>query len=260
MKKILAFLTVLLFLILLWYTKSMYQNCCNNSVNKKEINIDQNKEKDPLMFHWNSSDPITNSKWNNFKNTILKKQSTGKILQIAAPYFKEEGKALGIARAKQTFIKMETDIDTAKVEFTAKLVSFYKGAKTNPFAGVEFNWLTRNENIQELNDKVLLYFPINSSKKINNQNISNYLKDVVKSVKGSSKKIYLSGHTDNTGNPKNNKILGLNRANSVKEELILLGLDKNKIFVISYGEEKPIDNNTTKEGRKKNRRVELEIK
>ena len=77
--------------------------------------------------------------------------------------------------------------------------------------------------------------------------------------------LLLEGHSDNqkirAGNRfKNNYELALARANSVKKyiaEYLNLGLDKIK--VVSYGDKKPISSNRTKEGRAKNRRVELTI-
>ncbi|HIE45711.1 MAG TPA: OmpA family protein, partial [Flavobacteriaceae bacterium] len=52
----------------------------------------------------------------------------------------------------------------------------------------------------------------------------------------------------------------LKRANSIKNELINLGVAPDRISTVSFGEEKPIATNNTKAGQQKNRRVELEIK
>ena len=262
MKKILAFISILLFLILLWYTKDIYNNCCdNNKVVKKEkvekIIVEKN-QLDPLTFESNSNVATTNSGWEELKNKILSGKSDGKILQIMAPYLKNETEKIGIERAKNAFLKLNTDIDTAKVEYKSYLLNIPDNSK--PFSGAKFNWLTRNDNIEELEDKALIYFPNNSTKKIDNANINNYLKMVVKQVNGTKKKVYLSGHTDNVGNPVKNKALSLKRANSVKNELILLGLNKDQIVVAGFGEEQPIADNKTAKGRQKNRRVELQIK
>ncbi len=265
MKKILAIISFLSFIILLWYSKTTYQECCENN---EEIVIEKPLKKttkeiqltEPLIYNWNDSEAITNELWEAEKNKILSEKSDTKILQIVAPYFKDESENIGIARAKSAFSKLNIKIDSNKVEYKSKLITFYEEAKTKSFSGTEFNWLIRNENIVQVKDKTIIYFPSNSAKKLQNTNISKYLNDVAKSIKGTSKKIILSGHSDNRGNAINNKKLALNRANSIKRELILLGINKNNITVISFGEEKPIADNTTKEGQQKNRRVELEIK
>ena len=267
MKKFLVFLTILLFLILLWYTKSIYQKCCednNKTVDKellkKEKIISEKEPAEALIFNWNSEKAITNELWDKEKAEIIANMVDEKILQITGPYFKEEGEELGILRAKTAFAKLELEIDSAKVEYKSKLVEFYDNAKTEPFAGTEFKWLVRNNNIQEIDNKTIIYFPTNSSKRINNKNIINYLKDVAKYIKETNKVVNLSGHSDNRGDAAVNKKLALKRANAIKDELIILGVNEGSIIVVSYGEEKPIADNSTKEGQQKNRRVELEIK
>ena len=72
-------------------------------------------------------------------------------------------------------------------------------------------------------------------------------------------KVEISGHTDNKGTKEYNKTLSLNRANQVKIYLISLGCDENQMTTVGYGDEKPIANNTTEEGRQKNRRVEFKV-
>lgn len=70
-------------------------------------------------------------------------------------------------------------------------------------------------------------------------------------------KLLLSGHTDNVGNAQDNLILSKNRAKSVQEYLIVKGIDKNRIKIEYFGQAKPIADNETPEGRRKNRRVEI---
>ncbi len=260
MKKILAFITFLLFLLLLWCANNKYQACCesNSNVVKEKTRIATKREA-PLVYKWNSSEAITNDLWDAKKIGILSEYTNGKILRIVGPYFKEEGKDLGIARAKSVFAKLDGKVDSTKVEFEAKLVDFYDAAKTSNFSGTDFKWLTRNENIQEIDNKTLIYFPTNSTKKVSNSNILDYLINVVEALDGNTKTITLSGHTDNVGNANSNKKLALGRANSIKVELVRLGINPDRISVMSFGEEKPIATNETKAGRQQNRRVELEI-
>jgi hypothetical protein len=266
MKKILAFITFLLFLLLLWCSNNKYQACCSandveSDVVKEQITKTPVVKKDgPLVYAWNSYKSITNDLWGAKKNEILSGMADGKILRILGPYFEEEGKEVGIARAKSVLQLLADKVDTSKVELGSKLISFYDDAKTNHFGGTKFDWLTRNDNIQEIDNKTLIYFPYNSTKKLSNANITNYLKDAVKVLKGNTKKVSLSGHTDSMGDSSSNKRLALDRANSIKNELVRLGLSANRITTVSFGEEKPIDTNKTKVGRQKNRRVELEIK
>lgn len=71
--------------------------------------------------------------------------------------------------------------------------------------------------------------------------------------------IEIAGHTDNTGPANYNLALSERRAKSVVKYLVEKNIDSKRITVQFYGEGKPIDTNGTKEGRRKNRRVEFKI-
>jgi OOP family OmpA-OmpF porin len=71
--------------------------------------------------------------------------------------------------------------------------------------------------------------------------------------------IEIAGHTDTTGSDEYNLNLSKQRANSVASYLAGKGIDKSRMTVEFYGETKPMVSNETREGRKKNRRVEFKI-
>lgn len=68
----------------------------------------------------------------------------------------------------------------------------------------------------------------------------------------------VSGHTDSRGSSEYNLELSHRRARAVADYLVEQGLFRQKIRKEGYGEEKPVDSNLTKEGRSRNRRVEVE--
>ena len=72
-------------------------------------------------------------------------------------------------------------------------------------------------------------------------------------------KIKITGHTDNTGSADYNMKLSLQRAEAVRDYLVSLGVDPNKMEVSGEGVTKPVADNSTPEGRAKNRRVEIEV-
>jgi outer membrane protein OmpA-like peptidoglycan-associated protein len=74
-----------------------------------------------------------------------------------------------------------------------------------------------------------------------------------------SVQVRLDGHTDNVGDPAENKKLSLARAETVKEIMIASGIDASRITTAAYGEERPIASNQTEEGKAQNRRLELVI-
>jgi len=72
-------------------------------------------------------------------------------------------------------------------------------------------------------------------------------------------KIKISGHTDNQGDEKSNKILSENRAKAVVNYLIKEGISPDRLSSAGFGATNPIDSNQTEEGRAKNRRTEFKI-
>jgi len=88
---------------------------------------------------------------------------------------------------------------------------------------------------------------------------SAYLRQVAKVVIETGIHVIVKGHTDNTGTDEFNLKLSKNRAMSVVNYLINLGVDRSKITYSYYGESRPLDTNDTEEGRRLNRRVEFEL-
>lgn len=72
-----------------------------------------------------------------------------------------------------------------------------------------------------------------------------------------SLKITIEGHTDNVGNAASNKTLSEQRAASVKSALVSKGIAADRIKTAGYGQDKPVADNSTEEGKAKNRRVEI---
>ncbi len=71
--------------------------------------------------------------------------------------------------------------------------------------------------------------------------------------------IELSGHTDSKGKDRYNQTLSEQRAKAVYDYLISKGIDKERLEYKGYGAKQPIADNSTDEGRAKNRRVEFKI-
>ncbi len=70
-------------------------------------------------------------------------------------------------------------------------------------------------------------------------------------------KISVEGHTDDVGTPAANKILSEKRAQSIMAYLVTKGIDKTRLTAKGWGQEKPIADNRTEDGKGKNRRVEI---
>ena len=70
-------------------------------------------------------------------------------------------------------------------------------------------------------------------------------------------KISIEGHTDSTGTAVRNKTLSQQRAESVVSALVKAGIDAKRLSAKGWGQDNPIADNKTEEGRAKNRRVEI---
>ncbi|HZV44608.1 MAG TPA: OmpA family protein [Saprospiraceae bacterium] len=73
-------------------------------------------------------------------------------------------------------------------------------------------------------------------------------------------KIEIRGHTDNTGSSESNHTLSHKRAEAVLEELAKNGVSRDRMTAKGFGEDMPIADNNTKEGRAQNRRVVFDVK
>jgi len=86
------------------------------------------------------------------------------------------------------------------------------------------------------------------------------LDDLVAKVKGINLEVIIAvGHTDSIGSDAYNQKLSVRRAEAVKAYLVSKGIEKNRIYTEGKGEKQPVADNKTKEGRAKNRRVEIEV-
>ncbi len=73
-------------------------------------------------------------------------------------------------------------------------------------------------------------------------------------------RLEIAGYTDDRGDPLYNRILSRRRAEAVMIYLVKHGIDARRLTAAGYGSDDPIADNSTEEGRQKNRRVELHIR
>ncbi len=160
--------------------------------------------------------------------------------------------------------KIKKDCDKQKTEIAIDIV---QTDKTQTFATDTVSIIKDTVSvINNLKEKLtkgysLYNFPKNSA--VNSQIDTNFdeFADNLKIYfeKTTSDKILITGYTDNTGTPQANIFVGKKRAEFLKTKLIEKGIDKNKIKTASEGQNNPVAENNTEEGRTKNRRAVITI-
>ncbi|MEN9639733.1 MAG: hypothetical protein RLZZ262_1602 [Bacteroidota bacterium] len=124
----------------------------------------------------------------------------------------------------------------AKLEVTAPVKAANKAFVIN-----DINYKTASATLEESSKLILSDF-------------ATYLKE------NPSMQVEIRGHTDNVGDEAKNKSLSAERAYEVLNFLVSAGVNAKQLTYQGFGEEKPIADNATDEGRAKNRRTEFFIK
>jgi OOP family OmpA-OmpF porin len=86
------------------------------------------------------------------------------------------------------------------------------------------------------------------------------LDDISNKVRGINLEVVIAiGHADSIGSDAYNQSLSVRRAESVKAYLVSKGIEPNRVYTEGKGEKQPVADNKTRDGRAKNRRVEIEV-
>ncbi len=258
MKKFLALLTLLLFVLLLYFSWQWYKKtviCCEKPVVEEVAVV-----RGPLAFDCNSDNPITNEAWPQKKDEIVAALAEGKKLLIVAPYFEGEDAQLGQARAEKVKALFVDKLAADQIELDTWLAGICANAGDEAFANTKFKWVVRNENVVEKHDRAIVYFEYNKTKEIDTKNVVEFMNVLIEDVKASGASVHITGHTDQDGDEDYNYKLGLERAEKAKSYMVSKGVAPEKITVESKGKLEPVADGSTEEGKQKNRRVEIVVK
>jgi len=120
--------------------------------------------------------------------------------------------------------------------------------------------------VERIDDGIVITFDENSgvyfeTSKYNINTASNTLLTKLSSIlkEYPDTNVLVVGHTDSSGDDAYNMTLSKNRAESVTNFFVSKGIASNRFTTKWFGEEQPVADNTTPEGRAKNRRVNLAI-
>ncbi len=108
------------------------------------------------------------------------------------------------------------------------------------------------------NGKSVLHINFDTDKATLKPDGSETVQEIVKVLnKNPDIKIAINGYTDNTGTKEHNQKLSEDRALRVKNEIIKMGISKDRLTSKGFGQGNPVAGNETEEGKLQNRRVEL---
>jgi outer membrane protein OmpA-like peptidoglycan-associated protein len=163
-------------------------------------------------------------------------QTSGRVDKVEGRLSSAEGRLTGLdGRVGEVDAKAERALGSlANLRLQRKLVLSMKEGAQFSFNSAAFNEQTKRE-------------------------IDGFLSDLKNDLKDSDSAVFLvAGHTDNTGPDDYNYDLGAKRASTIARYLITQkSIDPTRVVTVSYGESAPLDDNKTRQGREKNRRVEI---
>jgi len=217
----------------------------------------------PLVFNWAQGAAITSSSFPAYRDSLLGLMGPDDKFEIVGLYNKDEANTssfenMGIARANETKKLFLEFLSEDRIVLKSKL-NDNVSKEDSLFSAVNFRPLRNSKAIVEIDDKVVIYFPLNSSSKLNSQEIEAYLDQVASKLKTSGETVELTGHTCDRGDANRNIVLGQKRANIIANYLMSKGVSKSQIVTKSDGETVPMVPNTSEENRVKNRRTVLRI-
>jgi len=212
-----------------------------------------------ICFEKNACGASFCSQWGEIRDSLIMHTATNqKLLIIGFSRPGEENKSdfknLGKCRAEEVRALVSERSKDIQIETIGQL---RVGGKDSTLCDyISFQILEQGSQVKETS---LIYFPKNSTDKLADRSVETYLTQIADQVKNSDQKVKLTGHTDDRGNDAYNMELGKKRAIIIRQYLIDLGVPASSIQALSEGENRPIANNDTEQGRAKNRRLELEI-
>jgi len=202
-----------------------------------------------------------------FKDSIFSflNKNQDKELVITGLRSNTETENIGLERAKQVKADLEKfgiNADKISVEESVREFSFDANGKT--LGGLNFTFKTLSKDrLAQIESGIankILYsgfaskgFKPDNTLRAYALELKNYLD------KYPSKSATITGHTDSVGDDIANDWFGMERAKNVKNYLVSLGIVETRLEALSKGETSPIDTNNTLEGRRKNRRIEINI-
>jgi len=157
----------------------------------------------PIRFECSDDKPSAEARWEKFRDSLVNALKDNEILQIKGFNYDTETnptseKSLGLARALSVKKMFSLDDDRIRI-LDGEVGDDCRKEEMNRL--IAFSAMRNTASVKEIDDRTLIYFPTNSTNKLADREVESYLDDVAVRVKRTGEKIYLTGHTDNEGDP-----------------------------------------------------------
>lgn len=139
----------------------------------------------------------------------------------------------------------------------ADSVSHSLNAAQDALANIDASQVNINDVIKALNLQIINFATGSNQIPDENKAILDKAAALMKNTKDA--KLTVAGYTDSTGNAGSNRTLSQKRAQAVVDYLVSQGVDAAKLTAVGHGADNPVADNTTEEGRFKNRRIEFSV-
>lgn len=165
--------------------------------------------------------------------------------------------ALAALTAKVKALVPHTEVVGTAPVTAEQSVSNSLTASQTALGSIDPNNVDVNALVKALNLQIINFASGSSDIPADNKAILDQAATLLSKVSGV--KLNVGGHTDSTGNAAANKALSQRRAQAVVDYLTSKGVDGSKLVAQGHGSDQPVAENTTEEGRFKNRRIEFSV-
>ena len=180
------------------------------------------------------------------------------ISALFPPDLRDTQRASALLQDGRLLIEGDTANDAAKARVDAALAAW-------PALGVQLDNRLNSAVVQAiaselaelLRTRVIEFAPASDAITPVGQRVLDEVIPLLKREAGA--RFEIAGHTDNLGPAAMNQSLSLARASAVREALGAAGLDRGRFKAEGYGDERPRADNSTPQGRQRNRRIEFNL-
>ena len=193
-----------------------------------------------------------------FRDSLIALLSGTNKLVVTGYSVSNENPEVGQERAVNFLNELVPKLDSSRYSLSARVVERLPNDQPG-VSGVDARVITPESSVRKLEDRVLIFFPFNSTARIEDPEIDTYLLELGAYLSEHSDSVAIVGHSDAFGPTNENYQLGLWRAEAIRDLLIANGVSAERIGTESQGELEPIGDNRIKEGARLNRRVEVRL-